>query len=79
MFFKKYARRIVLYNYEKRHVCKDVDSIVVSEFRYEKIFDLVKLFEVTIRSKILFYNIVLFFYLFIDLRMKNDEKIFDNF
>ena len=78
MFFKKHARRIALHNYKKRHVCKDVDSIVVNEFRYKKILDSIELFEVAIRSKILFYNIVLFFRLLIDLRMKNDEKIFDN-
>ena len=78
MFFKKHARRIALHNYKKQHICKNVDSIVVNELRYEKIFDLIELFEVAVRSKILFYNIVLFFRLFIDLKMKNNKKIFDN-
>ena len=79
MFFKKYTRKIVLYNYKKRHICKNVNSIVVNEFRYKKIFDLIKLFEIAIRLKILFYNIVLFFRLLIDLKIKNDKKIFDDF
>ena len=78
MFFKKHARKIVLHNYKKRHVCKNVDNIVVNEFRYKKIFDLIELFEIAVRSKILFYNIVLFFRLFIDLKIKNDKKNFDN-
>ena len=78
MFFKKYARRIVLHNYKRRHVYRDVDSIVVSELRYEKFFNSVELLEVAIRSKILFYNIVLFFRLFIDLKMKSDEKTFND-
>ena len=67
-----------MHNYEKQYVCKNVNNIVVSEFRYEKIFDLIELFEVVIRSKILLYNIVLSFRLFIDLKMKSDEKIFDD-
>ena len=79
MFFKKYAQRIILHNYKKQYICKDVDNIVINELRYEKIFNLIELFEVAIRSKILLYNIVLFFRLFIDLRMKNNEKIFDDF
>ena len=76
MFFKRYARRIVLHNYKKRHVCKGVDNIVVSELRYKKIFNSIKLFEIVVRSKILFYNIVLFFRLFIGLKMKNGGKTF---
>ena len=79
MFFKKHTRRIALHNYKKQHVCKSVDSIVVSEFRYEKILDSIGLFEIAIRSKILFHNIVLSLRLFIDLKMKNDKKTFDNF
>ena len=79
IFFKKHARRIVLYNYKKRYICKNVDNIVVSEFRYKKNFDLIKLFKVVIRSKILLYNIVLFFRLFIDLRIKSDENFFNDF
>ena len=79
MFLKRYTRKIALYNYKKRHIYKNVDSIVVSEFRYKKIFDLVELFEVAIRSKILFYNIVLILRLLIDLKMKSGEEIFDNF
>ena len=78
MFFKKHARKIILYNYKKRHICKNVNSIVVSEFRYKKIFDLIELFEIAVRSKILFYNIVLPFRLFIDLKIKNNEKTFNN-
>ena len=76
MFFKRHARKIALYSYKKQHVCKNVDSIVVSELRYEKIFDLIELFEVAIRSKILFYNIVLLFRLFIDLKIKSDKIFF---
>ena len=79
MFFKRYARKIALYNYKKQHICKSVNNIVVSELRYKKIFDLIKLFEVVVRSKILFYNIVLSFCLFIDLKIKNNKKIFDDF
>ena len=79
MFFKKHTRKIALHNYEKQHVCKNVNNIVVSEFRYKKIFDLIELFEIAIRSKILLYNIVLLFRLFIDLKIKNDKKIFNNF
>ena len=78
MFFKKYTRKIVLHNYEKQHVYKNVNSIVVNELCYKKIFDLIKLFEVAIRSKILFYNIVLLFRLFIDLKIKNNKKTFEN-
>ena len=79
MFFKKYTRKIALHNYEKRYIYKNVDSIIVNEFRYEKIFDLVELLEIAIRSKILFYNIVLFFRLFINLKIKRDKKFFNNF
>ena len=79
MLFKKHARRIALHNYEKRHVCKNVDSIVVSELRYKKFFDLIELLEVAVCSKILLYNTVLFFRLFIDLRMKDGKKIFNDF
>ena len=78
MFFKKYTRKIILYNYKKRYIYKNVNNIVVNEFRYKKILDLIDLFEVAIRLKILFYNIVLLFRLLIDLKIKNDEKIFDN-
>ena len=78
MFFKKHARRIILHNYKKRHVYKNVNNIVISELRYKKILDLIKLFEVAIRSKILFYNIVLPFRLLIDLKIKNDKKFFDD-
>ena len=78
MFFKKYARKIALHNYKKRYICKNVNNIVVNELRYKKIFNLIKLFEVAIRLKILFYNIVLFFRLFIDLKIKNDKKISDD-
>ena len=78
MFFKKYTRKIVLYNYKKRYICKNVDSIVINELRYKKNFNLIELLEVAIRSKILFYNIVLFFRLFIDLKIKNNKKTFDN-
>ena len=78
MFFKRHARRIALHNYKKRHVYKDVDSIVVNEFRYKKILNSIELFEIAIRSKILFHNTVLFFRLLINLKMKNDEKISDN-
>ena len=78
MFLKRYTRKIILHNYEKRHICKGVNSIVVNEFRYKKILNLIELFEVAIRLKILFYDIVLSFRLFIDLRIKNNEKTFDN-
>ena len=78
MFFKKHTRRIILHNYKKRHVCKNVNNIVVSELRYKKILDLVKLLEIAIRSKILLYNIVLSFRLFIDLKIKSDKIFFDN-
>ena len=78
MFFKKHARKIILHNYEKRYVYKNVDSIVVNELRYKKIFDSIELLEVAIRSKILFYNIVLLFRLFIDLKIKSDKKFFDD-
>ena len=79
MFFERYTRKIALHNYKKRHVCKNVDNIVVNEFRHKKIFDSIKLFEITICLKILFYNIVLLFRLLIDLKIKSDEKIFDDF
>ena len=78
MFFKKHAQRIALYNYKKQHTCKGVDSIVVNKLRHKKIFNSIELFEVAIRSKILFHNIVLPFRLFIDLKIKNDEKIFND-
>ena len=79
MFFKKHARKIILHNYKRRYIYKDVDSIVISELRYKKNFNLIELFEVAIRSKILLYNIVLRFRLLIDLKIKSDEKIFNNF
>ena len=78
MFFKKHARKITLHNYKKRHICKNVNNIIVNEFRYKEIFDLIELFEVAIRLKILFYNIVLFFRLLIDLKIKNNKIFFNN-
>ena len=78
MFLKKYTRKIALHNNKKRHICKNVDNIVVNELRYEKIFDLVELLEIAVRSKILFYNIVLSFRLFINLKMKNNKKTFND-
>ena len=79
MFFKKHTRKITLYNYKKQHVCKNVDSIIVSEFRHKKIFNLIELFEIAIRSKILLYNIVLSLRLLIDLKIKNNKKTFNDF
>ena len=79
MFFKKHTRKIALYNYKKQYICKNVDSIIVNELRYKKIFDLIDLLEVAICLKILFYNIVLFFRLFIDLKIESDKKIFNDF
>ena len=79
MFLKRYTRKIALHNYKRRHVYKGVDSIVVSELRYKEIFNLIELFEVAIRSKILLYSTVLSFRLFIDLKIKSDKKTFDDF